>query len=198
MSLAWIARTLTRKREARPRELSLRIGGMDGLGFRQPTSANWREPDPTMSLFVTLDDDGNVTPISGERLVEDLQSPALSTAAPEEVRRLFETARGAMCYGYFFYPLFTLAAQQLFRVVEAAVSAKCEELRPGQRTRTFDRGIRFLETQGVVTSDDAARLHLLRRLRNEASHPRKQDIFTPGMALDAVSLTADFVNKLFP
>jgi hypothetical protein len=137
-------------------------------------------------------------PISGERLVEDLQSPALSVATPEDVQRLLETARGAMCYGYFFYPLFTLAAQQLFRVVEAAVAAKCAAMAPGKKLKTFDQGISFLETQGVVTAADATRLHLLRRLRNEASHPRRQDVFTPGMALDAVSVTAQFVNKLFP
>jgi len=32
---------------------------------------------------------------------------------------MYEAARASMCYGYFFYPLYTLATQQLFRVAEA-------------------------------------------------------------------------------
>jgi hypothetical protein len=35
-------------------------------------------------------------------------------------------------------------------------------------------------------------------LSNEASYLRQQDIFTPGVLIDAVSPTAKFVNRLFP
>ena len=67
-----------------------------------------------------------------------------------------------------------------------------------KRVKTFELRITFLAEQCALTADDAARLHLMRGLHNEASHPKQQDIFTPGMALDAVTLTAEFVNKLFP
>ena len=36
--------------------------------------------------------------------------------------------RGAMVYGYFLYPLYVLGAEQLFRVAEAAVTLKCEQM----------------------------------------------------------------------
>jgi hypothetical protein len=43
---------------------------------------------------------------------------------PEPIRELFDVARGAMIYGWFFYPLFRLGEDQLHRVVEAAVVAR--------------------------------------------------------------------------
>ena len=101
---------------------------MSDLGFRRPARETWLEPDPIMSGFFTVGVDGTITPITGDRLLERICAPQLADAVPVDVQRLFETARGAMCYGYFFYPLFTLAAHQMFRVVEAAITARCKAL----------------------------------------------------------------------
>jgi hypothetical protein len=39
--------------------------------------------------------------------------------------------------------------------------------------------------------------HSVRRLRNEASHPNRQTIVTPGMAVPVVEASANALTKLF-
>lgn len=99
---------------------------MTRLGFKQLTSDNWLEPEPLLDRLVHLSSDGHVRHISREEWAQRILLPQLVETVPAEIQDLFEVARGAMMYGYFFYPLYTLATEQLYRVVEAAVSYKYE------------------------------------------------------------------------
>ena len=84
----------------------------------------------------------------------------MAEAVPAEIHDLFAVARGAMLYGYFFYPLYTLAAEQLYRVVEAAVSYKYElaggpkkmsRPKTGKTTKpTFEDKIDWLFNTGML------------------------------------------------
>src|SRR2546423_7399041 len=99
------------------------------LGIKALTIENWLQPDPTSTIFVQLShSDGSVSPMSGEDWAAQFLTPSLAATVPEELRKLFEVARGAMAYGYFFYPLYALAGEQLYRVAEAAVSEKYTRL----------------------------------------------------------------------
>lgn len=60
-----------------------------------------------------------------------------------------------MVYGYFFYPLYTLASEQLFRVAEAVVTHKCHELGASpKKMNTFEKKVQYLLDEGVIPAVD--------------------------------------------
>lgn len=85
-------------------------------GIKKLTVGNWLKPDGVWSHFEGIS--------SGEVWVRSILQPALVETVPLEVRKLFEVARSAMAYAYFFYPLSSLAEEQLYRVVESAATYK--------------------------------------------------------------------------
>lgn len=93
------------------------------------TKENWLEADPSILIFSKLNlKTGQSSSISQEEWAERVLRHKLSKDVPEEIVALFEVATGAMLYGYFFTPLYTLGLQQVFRVAEAAITAKCEQV----------------------------------------------------------------------
>jgi len=112
-----------------------------------------------------------------------------------EVRKLFAVARGSIVYGYFFYPLLTLATEQLYRVVEAAVDYKCREMGRYQPKEKFVKKIEWLMTQSVIADKDS--WEAIRYLRNEASHPKDQTIYSPGMVISVLESISECINSLF-
>src|SRR5215218_7257043 len=148
-------------------------------GIKTLTTENWLQPDPTSTIFVRLSHaDGSVSPMSGEDWMAQFLAPSLNDNVPEEVRRLFEVARGALAYGYFFYPLYTLAGEQLYRVAEAAVSEKCALLGAPKKS-SFQDKIKFLVDKNLIPDEEFIRWDAFRQLRNMSSHPRQQNIIPP-------------------
>jgi hypothetical protein len=134
--------------------------------------------------------------MTGEDWATQFLNPHLDERVPEEVRSLFEVARGALAYGYFFYPLFTLAAEQLYRVAEAAVSAKCTLLGAPKRF-SFQEKIQFLLDRNVIAGENFPQWNAVRLLRNKSSHPKEQTILTPGMVATMLEQIAKRINELF-
>ncbi len=134
--------------------------------------------------------------MSGEDWAGIFLGPKLDGKVPEEVHRLFEVARGALTYGYFFYPLYTLAGEQLYRVAEAAVSEKCALLAAPKRLR-FHEQIQFLRDKNVIADVDFPRWDAIRHLRNMSSHPEQQNILPPGMVATTLHLVVENINGLF-
>jgi len=166
-------------------------------GIKALTISNWLQPDPASSIFAQLSHaDGSVSSMSGDDWAAQFLGPDLDDRVPEEVRGLFEVARGALTYGYFFYPLFTLAAEQLYRVAEAAVSAKCELLGAPKRL-SFQNKIQFLLDRNVIPGESFPQWDAIRLLRNQASHPQEQTILTPGMVATMLDQIAKRINDLF-
>jgi len=102
-----------------------------------------------------------------------------------------------MVYGFLFYPLYTLAAEQLLRVAEAAVSHKCGHMGAPKRAKTLADRIKWLNENGAISDDQLLRWHTTREDRNFASHPERQSIMTPGNAIGYVERTAELINTLF-
>lgn len=98
---------------------------MTDLPFKRLSLENCLERDPVLGLFATIDGEGGARPVSDTELLELILAPKLASAVPSDVLGVYEAARASMCYGYFFYPLYTFATQQLFRVAEAAVMHRC-------------------------------------------------------------------------
>jgi hypothetical protein len=167
------------------------------FGFKEITPSNWLEADGVLRGFVRLSADGQFQPISGDDYLRSILSPELLQSVPTEVQALFEVARGAMAYGYFFYPLYTLAAEQLFRVAEAAVAHKCKALGAPKSIDTFEKRIHWLVDKGVIPNSELVRWDAIRELRNEASHPERQSILMPGNAIGILETAAEQINSLF-
>ena len=127
----------------------------------------------------------------------DILRISLTDEVPQEIQAQFEVARGALVYGYFFYPLYTLAGEQLFRVVEAAVTFKCNALEAPSSIKNFKQKIDYLIKEKVIPEREKEVWHAVRKLRNSASHALHQNIFTPGMAIVNLNKIADKINALF-
>lgn len=171
---------------------------MASHGIKVLRLENWMSPDPLMgNLVMPSDDSGIFSSMSGDDWASTILEPNLAERVPNEVLRLFEVARGSMLYGYFFYPLYTLAFEQLTRVAEAAVSEKCKQIGTGKSINTFDKKLKHLQCKNVLSDAKKREWDSLRTLRNIASHPDQQTIFPPGLVVGMVAKTAGLINELF-
>jgi hypothetical protein len=167
------------------------------FGFKKLTQENWLEPDEVTKMFVRLTPGGQTAPITGSNWLASILQPQLAASVPDEIKKLFEVARSAMAYGYFFYPLYTLASDQCYRVVEAAIIEKCRRLRIPKKFDTFEKKIKWLVQQGVIEEQKKGVWDAVRYLRNVSSHPKDQQIRAPGPAITTLHRCAEDINALF-
>ena len=171
---------------------------MGKLGFKEISLQNWLQPDKTLTHFKKIGSNGRLDTITPEDYLQEALTPRLLTAVPENIQALFEVARGAIVYAYFFYPLYALAEEQLFRVAEAGLKERCRQLKmPTTQPRGFASSIKWLADSGASSQAEATRWHYIRDLRNAASHPKDQMISTPGDALATLAYVAQEINRLF-
>jgi hypothetical protein len=161
------------------------------------TRDNWLKADPTSAILMKIDK-GIPSSMTGEDWVEIFSAPQLSENVPENVRELFEVARGSFAYGYYFYPLATLACEQLFRVAETAVTDKCKAVgAPKGKTRVYKDKIQYLFDNGFISNAESESLHGFRKMRNKASHPERQLKLPIGILYPFLERITEITNKLF-
>ena len=136
-------------------------------------------------------------PSPSDAWVFDLAQKELAPAVPLNIRKLFEIARGTLVYSLMFYPLLTLGTEQVFRVFETALLMKCRDLGAPAKAKTFAEKIEWLTKSGVIRVHDKDRWTAIRHFRNEASHPKDQNIFPPSEALHIVDAAIELINALF-
>lgn len=167
------------------------------LPFRPVSMESWLQPDPVVAMFPTIRrTDGAVRAGCAEDWLGRFSEPQLSANVPTDVVVLFEAARGALCYGYFFRPLFALGCGQLYRVVETAVKLRV----PGSASMkrpTYEKRIAWLIEQGIIPQDRKAYWDAFRGLRNSASHPDYQTTIPPNQAVGSLRHAAEAINSLF-
>jgi len=162
---------------------------MSKLGFKEITEQNWREPDPVLNAF-------GLQPASGEEWLERILEPKLMDSVPQDVQALFEVARGVLVYGYFFYPLYTLGAEQLFRVADAGATHKCNS-EGATSVDTFYKRVKWLADHNIIPQADVPHWDALRHLRNYSSHPEVLTLGVPRDAIYALHDVAEKINALF-
>jgi len=163
------------------------------FGYKRLTLENWLTVDPAWSGVVM----SCSRPDSSEAWVHDLIQTGLGPAVPLPIRKLFEIARGTLVYSLMFYPLLTLGTEQMFRVFDAAISAKCKEMKAPSKVQHFADKIKWLGERAVISPEQQSRWNAIRHLRNEASHPSDQSILPPGEALNVLDIAAELINPLF-
>lgn len=162
---------------------------MTNLGFKKLTKDNWLEPDEVVLSLMCF---SNIN----EWLREILKAKLINIV-PIEVQKLFEVARGALAYGYFFYPLYTLAGERFFRVVETAITIKCNVLKAPNSIDTFQKKLKWLINNKVIPESEEGEWDSIRILRNITSHPKNQNILPPGPIINKMKYIADKINSLF-
>jgi hypothetical protein len=125
----------------------------------------------------------------------------LGPAVPAEIRGLFEAARGVLVYGWFFYPLYVLGEEQLYRVADAATAERYRQL-GGEPTKrgwppTFENRIKWLVDQDAISPRDQEQWTAIRKLRNIGTHADYQMLRPPTDILPAVRLVAECISHLF-
>lgn len=167
--------------------------GSDGL--KRLTPNNWLEVDSASLVLATIH--SIPTPPWPERLDEDLR-PRLTESVPADVAALFETGQGAMAYGYFYYPLYSLGAERLLRAFEAAVVLRARREGLDAERAMLGNTLSWLTKKGVLTQDNCEALQPWRALRNSASHPGFQSLLTPGMAIAMLDAIAKEIRVVLP
>jgi hypothetical protein len=173
------------------------MGGSRRLGFKVLTEENWAQADPVNRHFVRFSPLVGPVQMTGEKWASQFLSVELTDAVPVEIQDLFAIARGAMVYGWFYYPMFRLGEEQLFRVIEAAAKIRCRELDDDRDPRSFSEAIQRLVREGVIPTEDTERWTAARRLRNMASHPERASVVPPGMAVRMLQGAARDLDSLF-
>jgi len=165
--------------------------------FKRLTRSNWRDHDPTGRHLICIDPKGTEYSLTGDGWVDIIMKPQLVPEVPLDVAELFEAARGALCYGYYFYPLYTLGTDQPFRAGEAAVAHRCKELEAPRKWGILDKRLKWLRASNVISEEVYQRFDAGRRLRNTSSHATSQHIFDQSWAVGSVGTTAELINALW-
>ncbi len=163
------------------------------FGFKVLTAENIVKFDPVLGWIGVSVDPGPEQDEFRRSLVQTVQSMQLAETVPVALRRHFFVARGTICYGLCFYPLFDVGFEQLLRIAERAVAVKCSEAGAPPKVKRFVDQIKFLTEQGIITSP---RWDAIRMLRNMSSHHKDQTIHAPKV-IDRFRLIVDEINALF-
>jgi len=150
-------------------------------GIKVLTEKNFLEPDRTSMRFSPrgLGAPVKATKAEIENRVKSVLEIGLKETTPPQICNLFDVAKGAMVYGIFFYPLYTLGMEQLTRVFEAAVSHKVGEINPRLSNMNLRPKVEWLIKRKLLPGPVPERWIALSELRNAFSHPRDQTLVGP-------------------
>ncbi len=167
------------------------------LGFKQITKENWLLPDSVSKSFGKLSDSGQPVHMTAEDWINDIYEVGLSDSVPIEVVKLFEVARGSLVYGYLFYPLYGLAGDQLYRVLDAATYYRCLIFKKISKRLSFEKKLDLLYDIGIISETRRESWKAVRFLRNYFSHPTNTSIRPQSMTIKHVPMVAELISELF-
>jgi len=158
-------------------------------GVKELTLENWDKPDEMIFYF---------DPEGKNIYLKRILDIVLSEPVPLTVRNLFEVARNAMIYGYFYYPLYTLAVEQIHRVGECAIKEKAKQSNCNVNEKTtFNQCLELLKKCEILDDESFKKWESMKSLRNHSSHPDKYTLLPTEMIIQYVKNFAEIINRLF-
>lgn len=157
---------------------------------------NWLQPDTEAK--------GQAADVRAWR--QAFLSIRLDAAAPPDVARLFEAARGGMLYGYFFHPLLAIGVEQCYRALERGARARCAQAglpvdcidaQGKPHPLSFAHNLRALAQAGLIAESDLKRWRQARELRDWVAAPANQAALTLDHGVTALSRAAELLGRLF-
>ncbi len=181
---------------------------MGDVWFKKLSEDNWLSQDGKLGTEASGD---AVQAPTREEWLAAVKEPRLAGEVPNEVERIFEVARGAAAYGYFFSPLMTLAERELYRAAEAAVRFKFRELdvappalknrrlakQASRDPRDFRRMVDFLISRGVIPEDAAQSWRAIAKSWSVVAHPEDGTVFSLDAVSKSLSRFAELINGLY-
>jgi hypothetical protein len=173
------------------------------LPTKSLTLENWLLPDSEGLTSIKIIDDGAPRSISSQDWLALCQSAELHLKVPRNVRAYFEAARGALVYGYFFCPLYTLAIEQLFRAAECAVVQKCKETNGRVvdikgKPIDYYQALAWLRKINFISKEDFHQWDTIRKFRpHPTTHKEPPPAIPPGIVATHLNFVADRINGLF-
>lgn len=165
------------------------------LGFKIVTVENVLETDPVIASMVVMNHTtGEVREQGPQDWIPLIMGVALDDQVPQEVRRSFAFAQGAMCYAHWYYPLLTLISHDLLRVADFATVEACRQR--GIKAKTFKERIAALTVAGGIALTDEPVWTNIRSHRNHATHPTAQSIYSLGMAYKILTVVQTLINRI--
>lgn len=134
---------------------------------------------------------------TGDGWAERILKSQLIDSVPSDIKEMFEISRGILVYGWFYYPLFTVGAENMYFVIETAVGERCLQLHAPKGRRTFKKKVDWMFEKRHLTEFEFGRLDASRNLRNMAAHRDKGCFYDPSWSVDGVCVAADIINGLF-
>jgi hypothetical protein len=156
--------------------------------------------------WLEADQHGGPVPVDAEAWRDAFLAIRLDPRVPPEIAAMFEAARGCMIYGGFFAPLVTLGVEHCYRLLEAAVRARCAQLglpvairdRQGKdRPLSFQHNLRQLIGREAISDADATLLRQAGELRDWAALPEHHAVIGQEYAITALTRTAGLLGRLF-
>lgn len=165
--------------------------------FKYVTPDNWLEADPISPHLVILDKrDGSIHAVDGRDWIEFVNGIKISLSVPEDIREAFEFSVGAIGYAYFYYPLFTIVSQQIFRVADFAIDRFVDSSGIVSKPRPLAAKLQALHMNGTLSPAAFQKWEGIRRLRNSSTHPNFQENWGHAMSLDAIRRVAAAISAL--
>lgn len=133
------------------------------------------------------------------QFIEICFSYHLSNQIPVEIRAMYERGKATMSYGIYHYPLITVACDHLYRMMEAAVYhyLKINDAPAFKERATFYDMLKTCNEQGYICEDMFPRWEATRKLRNMASHKKKENINWANNGLSSLGITKELLETLY-
>jgi len=102
-----------------------------------------------------------------------------------------------VAYGLFFYPLLTLGAEQLYRILETAAISRRRDLSGEKKRGNFKGTVAWLIKRKVISADHSNQWRSFIELRHAASHPAAQTIMPPGWVMGLLGTIVELINEIY-
>ncbi len=137
---------------------------------------------------------GQPISMTPERFASLTDTWVVTSQTPTEVAGLLSVTRSLYCHGFYVYEFATVAVQQAFIALEAALAHRLSRPKDALGDliiRAHRQGL--LDATAFESLDEGAR-----RLRNGFSHARVQQVWTLGMAAPVIARVFATVATLWP
>jgi hypothetical protein len=161
---------------------------MAELGMKDVNLDNMLEPDSVIKKEYELD---------AELWTESVLEIALDERVPADVRRHYVACQHSMVYGYLFYPIMTLAAGQLYRVLEATVELRCHQSEENVEGLDLNEKIGRLIETGEIPEGSAFIWQTVGELRDFVSYPGGDNISPPNDGLILLTRVKECLESLY-